>query len=663
MSKKVTNPVGADLKAKMKRGKVVSVEEAVAVIMDGDTVAFEGIAGSVFPEEVAMKIEESFLKTGKPKGLTIFYCSGQGDGVKRGQQHLAHEGLMAKVIAGHFGMAPNIGKLVAANKIIAYNLPQGVLSEMTRDIAAHKPRTVTHVGLGTFVDPRNGGGKLTSLTKEDMVELVKFDGKEYLAYKTFPINVSIIRGTTADLDGNISMEKESLFLTNLPLAMAAKNSGGFVIAQVERVVARGALKPKDVKVPGIMVDCVVVAKPENHWQTFVGQYNPSFAGEFKVPMQSIPPLPLDERKIIGRRAAFEIGLNDIVNLGFGMPMGMASICAEEGLMEYITMSTEAGTIGGVPAPEGLNFGSSTNPDAIIDMASMFDFYDGGGLDVTFLGLAQVDKEGNLNVSKFGPKLAGAGGFINISQTAKKLVFVGTFTAGDVKYKFGDGKIVVEKDTTIKKFIDQVEQKTFSGPVAINFKQPVVFVTERCVFRLTPKGLELTEIAPGIDLQRDILDKMDFKPIIKQPIPLMDERIFKEEPMGLKDDLLNIPITERVTYDPVENVLFNNFEGWAVRTREDIAEVKARIDSICGPLGKKVKCIVNYDNFSIAPELEDEYLKIVKYVVDKYYESVSRYTTSAFMRMKLGDALTQKAKLEPSLFKTEKQAKDALKKGK
>jgi propionate CoA-transferase len=656
---KMVSPIIADLKAKMKRGKVVSAEDAVRLIAEGDTVAFEGFAGSVFPEEVAMKIEESFMKNGNPKNLTVFYCGGQGDTKTRGQQHLAHEGLMKKIIAGHFGMAPNIGKLVAENKIQAYNLPQGVLSQLTRDIAAHRPRLITHVGLGTFVDPRNSGGKLNALTTEDMVELVEYDGREYLAYKTFPINVSIIRGTTADLDGNITMEKESLFLTNLSLAMAAKNSGGFVIAQVERIADRGSLKPQDVKVPGILVDCVVVAEPQNHYQTFATTvYNPAYSGEFRTPMQSITPLPLDERKVIARRAAFELQMNSVINLGFGMPEGIANIANEEGILEYMTLTTEAGTIGGVPAAF-LSFGSSSNPEAIIDMAYQFDYYDGGGLDVAFLGLAQVDKEGNLNVSKFGPKLAGAGGFINISQTAKKLVYVGTFTAGEVKYEIGNGKLKVIQDSKIKKFIDKVEQKTFSGPTAVKFNLPVIYVTERCVFQLTKEGLELIEIAPGVDLEKDILAMMDFKPIIKKPPVLMDERLFMDSPVGLREDLLALPLEERITYNAAENILFNNFEGLAIRTRDDIRMLQERVEAICKPLKKKVFTIVNYDNFSIVPELEDEYISLVKQVVDKYYESVTRYTTSAFMRFKLADVLKQKAGLKPSMFKSQKEAKAAL----
>ncbi|MBF0203985.1 MAG: malonate decarboxylase subunit alpha, partial [Desulfamplus sp.] len=301
-----------------KKGKIVSSEEAIQLIRSGDTVVTGGFVGIGFPEQLAIDLEEYFLRTGNPKDLTLLYAAGQGDGGSRGLNHLGHEGLVRRVIGGHWGLVPKLQKLAVENRIISYNLPQGVISHLYRDIAAKKPRTITTVGLGTFVDPRNGGGKINALTTEDLVELVHFDGKEYLAYKTIPINVALLRGTTADTDGNITMEKEALVLESLAIATAAKNSGGVVIVQVERIAQRGTLNSKQVKIPGIMVDCVVVSKPENHWQTFAEIYSPYFSSELRVPMQSMKPMEMSERKIIARRAAL---LNLITNASEAIESG------------------------------------------------------------------------------------------------------------------------------------------------------------------------------------------------------------------------------------------------------------------------------------------------------------------------------------------------------
>jgi propionate CoA-transferase len=652
----VISPIIADIKAKMKRGKIVSAAEAVRVIRDGDTVALDGFMGGGAPDELIIALAQRFQELVEPKNLTLVYASGIGDGKEKGVNRLAHEGLVKRVIAGHWGLTPKLQKLALDEKIEAYNLPQGVIAHMFRDIAAGNPRTISRVGVGTYVDPRNSGGRINGITKEDLVEIVYFDGKEYLAYKTMPIQIALLRGTTADMDGNITMEKEAMTLEVLPIAMAAKNSGGFVIVQVERIADLGALNARNVKIPGILVDCVVVSKPENHWQTYAAPYNPAFSCEFKIPTASIDPLKMDDRKIIARRVAFELHPNMVVNLGIGMPEGVASVANEEKIFEYLTLTAEAGSIGGIPAG-GMNFGAATNMDCLLDMHFQFDFYDGGGLDLACLGLAQVDENGDVNVSKFGPKLAGCGGFINITQNSKKIVFAGTFTAGGTTVTVEDGKLKIVKEGGIKKFIKAVEQVTFSGKTAQTNNLKVLYATERCVFALTPEGVELTEIAPGADLEKDILAYMDFVPIIKTP-RLMDERIFKLPPMGLKEDLFSMPIDERITYDPATNILFVNFEGLSIRTKKDIEDIRSRVEAICRPLGRRVNTIVNYDNFVIVSDIEDDYINMVNYVVSEFYENVTRYTTSTFLRMKIGDDLKKRG-LAPHIYETREEARRAL----
>ncbi|KAH3757107.1 acyl CoA:acetate/3-ketoacid CoA transferase [Pelomyxa schiedti] len=619
-----------------KPSKVVTVSDAVRLIHDGDTIATGGFVGIGFAENVAVAIEERFLAEQHPAGITIVYAAGQGDGSVRGLNHFGHPGLVRRVIGGHWGLVPKLQKLAIENKVQAYNLPQGVISHLYRDIAAHKPRTITSVGLGTFVDPRNGGGKLNSVTTEDIVELINFDGKEYLAYKPFPINVSIVRGTTADLDGNVTMEKEALTLEMLSLAMAAKNSGGIVIAQVERICDRNTLSPKQVKIPGIFVDCVVIAKPELHMQTFAEQYNPALSGELRVPVQSVAPMALNERKIIARRAAFELTAQSIVNLGIGMPEGVSAVANEEKVLEFLTLTAEPGAIGGF-LQGGLNFGSGINCQAIIDQPYQFDFYDGGGLDLACLGMAQVDAKGNVNVSKFGTRIAGAGGFINISQNAKKVVFMGTFTAG-ATYAIDNGQITITKEGTEKKFVEQVDHITFSGPYAGT--RPILYITERCVFKLTPKGVMLMEVAPGIDVNRDILSLMNFVPIIPEGGPaLMDPRIFVPSPMGLKQKMFSTPLGSRFEYNPVQNLFFVNLAELALNTAEDFANFQKAILTVLTPIDHKVLAIVNYDNFFISPTLEDQYTAFVQLLCEKHYLKVTRYATTAFVKSKLAPTLT------------------------
>ena len=648
------------------KGKVVSAADAVKLIRDGDTVATGGFVGIGFAEEIAIALEQRFLgandeeasKAGHPRDLTLVYAAGQGDGKERGLNHLAHAGLVQKIVGGHWGLVPKLQHLAVENQIEAYNLPQGVITHLFRDIAAHRPGHITRVGLGTFVDPRNGGGKLNARTTDDIVRLMPIDGEDYLFYKCFPIHVGIVRATTGDPDGNLTMEKEALTLEALAIAMAARNSGGIVIAQVERVAESGSLNPRQVKVPGVLVDCVVVSKPENHWQTFATPYNPAYSAEIRARAGSLPPMADGARKIIARRAALELEPNSVVNLGIGMPEGVAAIANEEKVADLITLTAEPGVIGGIPA-SGMDFGAAINTQAVIDQPYQFDFYDGGGLDVAFLGLAQADSSGSLNVSKFGPRLAGAGGFINISQNAKKVVFVGTFVAGDLSVSCRDGKLAITKDGDIRKFVDKVEHVTFSGDVARKQGKTILYVTERCVFRLTPDGMELTEIAPGVDLERDILAKMDFRPLMPRPPRLMEARIFAAEPMGLRELMLSIPLEQRFVYDAATNHFFVNLERFSVRGEEDVARIHAIVVERLKDVGKRVYAIVNYDNFTIEPELLDAYSAMVRGLMDTYYADVTRYTTSGFLRMKLGDALSGRG-VAPHIYESADEAEKGLK---
>lgn len=638
------------------KNKIVSADDAIALIQDGDTLCLSGFVGTGTPEELIIALEKRFLTTGTPRDLTLVFAAAPGDGNAKGANRLAHAGLIKRVIGGHWALVPKIAQMANNNLIEAYNFPMGTITQLFRDIAAHRGGILTQVGLGTFVDPRQSGGKLNSVTTEDLVQLMVIDGQEWLFYKTFPINVSFLRGTSSDPHGNTTLEKEALTLDNLAIAMATKNSSGLTIVQTERIAANNSLNPRLVKIPRIMVDCVVVSRPENHLQTYGTVFNPAFTSEIQAITDNLAPLPLSERKIIARRCAYELPMGGTVNLGIGMPEGLAAVANEEKVLNFITLTAEPGVIGGLPQ-SGLDFGCSINIDALLDQNQQFDFYDGGGLDLAALGLAETDEHGNVNVSKFGPKIAGAGGFINISQNARKVVFAGTFTASGLKIAIDNGRVNILQEGKIKKFVKSVEQITFNGKMAALKEKPVYYVTERCVFKLRYNGLELTEVAPGIDIEKDILAHMDFKPIINNPKE-MAACIFQEEPMQLSDLLLQRELDERISYDRERNIAFLNLEGYQIRIKDDVDRIRHTVEDLYHSVSKKFSMVVNYDDVFIDPIYMDYHAKMVRALEEEFYINSTRYSTGAFLRMKLGDALTQR-KVSPHLYESDKQAKKAL----
>ena len=493
--------------------RIVSAAEAVAAIPGGATVAIGGFVGSGHPEALTAALERRFLETAAPRDLTLVYAAGQGDRGARGMNHLAHTGLVKRVVGGHWNLAPKLGTLALENRIEAYNFPQGVVCVLFREIAAKRAGVFTKVGLHTFVDPANGGGRLNAMTTEPLIERLMLDGEPWLRYRTFPIHVGLIRATGADRRGNLTMERESTIGEVLPIAQAARNHGGIVIAQVERIVERIA-DPKSVRVPGTLVDYVVTADAAQHHQTFGEVFNEAYVTGGPG-AHDTARLPFSERKIIGRRALMEIRAGDIVNLGIGIPEAVAAVAAESGRLDEFTLTVESGPIGGLPA-SGLSFGSSFFPEAVIDQPSQFDSYDGGGLDIAALGALEVDAEGNVNVSTCAGRFAGVGGFVNISQNAKRVVFCLPFRTAGLEIAMKDGTLRIVSEGATAKFVKRVQQVCFHGPSALARGQQVLYVTERAVFELTARGLSLIEVAPGMVPAADILPHMEFSPLIATP---------------------------------------------------------------------------------------------------------------------------------------------------
>ncbi len=520
----------------------VTADEAVRVIRSGDTLLVGGSGGGhAVPEELMAALERRFLAEREPRNITAVHPVGLGDGTNLGAGHFAHQDLLKRIVCGTFVNSPKISDMAIADQIEGYTLPQGALSQLMREIAAGRPGLLTQTGLHTFVDPRHGGGRQSKCATEDLVELVDFRGQDYLFFKPMHFDVCFLRGTTADEDGNVTMEQEAIFGEMLSQAQATRRCGGVVIVQVKRMAKRGTLPAKQVKVPGILVDLVVV-EPEQR-QTYETYYSPAYAGELMVPLSDIPVLPLNPRKIIARRAAMELFPGAVCNLGSGISTGIANVAAEENVLDEICLTNEQGLIGGAPA-SGNEAGASRNFSAMVDQPYQFDFYDGGGLDLAFLSFAEADEAGNVNVSRFGGRIIGPGGFINISQNAKSVIFSGTFSAGKSEMACVDGRLKIVRDGGAGKFVKAVEQITYSGAYGRERGQSVLYVTERAVFRLGSAGVELIEIAPGVDLERDVLARMGFKPKIAPKLASMDARLFRPEPMQLAGDLAKRPRLQR-----------------------------------------------------------------------------------------------------------------------
>jgi len=498
----------------------VTAEQAASVLRDGDTLLIGGSGGGhAVPDALLEALGIRFRTQGSPRAITALHPVGLGDGGHRGTGHLAQKGLVKRSIAGSYVNSPPMGAMALRDEIEAWSLPQGALSQLMREMAAGRAGLLTKTGLHTFVDPRLQGGRQSASAKEDLVELVQFGGEEMLFFKPYHVDVAFLRGTTADEDGNVSMEQEAVTLEMLSEAQATKRCGGVVVVQVKRIARRGSLHPKMVKIPGILVDLVVVVPDQA--QTFETPYSPAYSGELRVPLDNIPRLPLDARKIVARRGALELFPRAVCNLGSGIFTGIANVAAEEGCLDDICLTNEQGNIGGAPASGG-EAGAAMNPDAQVDQPYQFDFYDGGGIDLAFLSFAEFDAVGNVNVSRFGDRLIGPGGFINISQNAQRVIFGGTLTAG--------GK---------PKAVAQVEQVTFSGRYAAQRGQPVLYVTECAVFQLGAQGPELIEIAPGL-MPEDVINRMGFRPAIAPQLREMDAKLFAEAPMGLAATLAARP---------------------------------------------------------------------------------------------------------------------------
>jgi len=621
--------------------RIITAEEAAGLIFDGDTLAIGGFVGIAVPEALLIALADRFEETGQPRDLTLVFAAAQGDGADRGLNRIAREGLIRRAVGAHWGLVPALGALAVEARIEAYCLPLGVVSHLYRERAAGRPGLITKVGKGTFVDPALDGGRMNPVSTEEVVRSIELDGEEFLFYPTRPIDVAFLRGTTADAEGNVTMEREAATLDSLSIAQATRSSGGIVIVQVERVTDRHVLPPRDVRIPGIFVDAVVVAEDgATHPQTFAERYNPAFVGEPAEEAKMAQAPSLDVRTVIARRAAKLLTANSIVNIGIGIPEGVVGVAAQEGILQDIKLTVEAGPIGGVPAG-GLSFGAAAHPEAIVDMPYQFDFYD-SGLDQAFLGLAQVDRHGNVNVSRFGRRFAGAGGFIDISQAARGVAFMGTFTTG-ADIEVADGRLHIERDGTVAKFVDQVEHVTFSGARAQATGQSVLYVTERCVLRLGPGGLELIEIAPGVDLERDVLAKMSFRPQVAGDLREMDAAIFSDAPLGLARRVAPA-LAARIEHRAEDGLVVLTLDGLTIDAEGEAESIVEVLDRRLGELGSGDSVVVDCDGFDPRSPGAARLLQLL-FDWDRS-RSLAWYSTDPLQRRKLFRACSDAGTGEP-----------------
>lgn len=523
----------------MQRVTFLSAREAADLIADGDVVTINSSSGLNCPDATLAGIGQRFAETASPRNLTTVHPIAAGDmyGMP-GIDHLAQPGLLSRVVAGSYPSGPSsatppkIWQMIEAEQVQAYNFPSGVLWQLHRAAAAHQPGILSDIGTGTFIDPRQQGGRMNETTPEDFVTVTEVDGKEWLYYSVLVPDVAIVRATTADEYGNLTFEDEGSSLGALDLAYAAHNNGGLVIAQVKRVATGGSLHPQQVRVPGILVDVVVV--DENQMQATATAYDPTISGQLRRPVSDLAPVDFSLEKIIARRAATELHDGDTINLGFGVSALVPHVLNEEGSGAEVSWVLEQGAVGGIPLLD-FAFGCSQNPDAIMASADQFTLLQGGGFDRTLLSFLQIDASGSVNVHYLPGRrhvTAGVGGFADITAHAPEIVFVGSFTAGRRDIELTGAGLDIRTDGAHTKLVNEVTQVTFNGRQALERGQKVTYVTERCVLELRPEGITVTEVAPGVDLQRDVLDRSDFELLVDPQVRVMDARLFARGPITL-----------------------------------------------------------------------------------------------------------------------------------